>query len=340
MKLENVSPKPADPLQQFTGPSDGVAAKDWPGRVGSGVGGVNSGVPDAAAMAVVANESAEITDPAGTEARLEALIQSYLTNVRDPSLLARALIEMAAAQRENAVQARADARSQVKTQHLAAAGKSEDAANKIESGAMKNLIGGLVGSAVSLGFAGFSTYIQAKSGIGSGKMNKSEEVKAFDGEIAQLQGDLKGLSKRFDMAASGADPYDAPAGLNNQIKFTESRLGKVTDARNAADASRLNHNQTMANTQSQVVNSVGTSLSGATTATTTFGAKTDEAAAEIDRADGQRIQAQGTDIDNQQDQEKKIVDDLNGIIQAAIQFLKDLQDSEIKRMEIIGRMAG
>ncbi|MEM7693073.1 MAG: hypothetical protein AAF318_01370 [Pseudomonadota bacterium] len=315
-----------------------------------GAGGLTAtgGLPDAlpGAPSGTPGETEALRDPAGQALQLEELVQKYLTNARDPSALARALVELAAFQRANAVEARAAARENAKSALLEAAGKSFDAADKTKSAAVKQLAAGMLGAAASAGFGALSLNLTARPGNATGAVKANEVDVRLDADLTSLKNQAAPLQdvkvKKDAVLAELTQAGPAPTGqakpqalkeLDAEISVTKAKIDERVEVRD-------NTNRQVAAGRAQAYAQVGGATSGAVSTPLTFLAKGDEADAQIDQAEGQIDQANAQDIQTQQDQEKKIQEDFTALIQAVIQFLKQQQDAEIERMAIIGRMGG
>lgn len=146
--------------------------------------------------------------------------------------LARAMIENAGEQRQNALNDRLAARESAKAELVSQADKMEKAADKMATGAIVNLVAGVIGGAMSIGGSAFS----AVKG-----MSQIKEMKGLVGEM-----------KGKDISAQSFKTAETQfGGVNSQMQLTAAKsqivassgdmtkmLGSSSDARLQAEAKR------------------------------------------------------------------------------------------------------
>ena len=97
----------------------------------------------------IKNKLASLQNAAKLTADLPPATSAYVGNIA--KFLARAMIEMASEQRQNALADRMAARETAKAELISQAGQMEKAADKMAQGALTSLITGVIGGAISVG---------------------------------------------------------------------------------------------------------------------------------------------------------------------------------------------
>lgn len=93
--------------------------------------------------------------PAGVDlAKLQTVLEDFISGAKDRTALFSALIEMMNNQRQSAVDQRANARESAKNELLDAAGKSKEAASKQMDAAIAGLVLGIISGATQIGTGG------------------------------------------------------------------------------------------------------------------------------------------------------------------------------------------
>ena len=228
--------------------------------------------------------------------------------------LARAMIETAGEQRQNALNDRLAARETAKAELVSQADKMEKAADKMAAGAITNLVAGVIGGAMSIGGSTFSTVkgmgqlTEMKDVLGSLKIANADAVqlgkleklapgmsKMAPDSIAQSQGRLGGLDKQF-------------TALNSQMQVTATKSQVVTSS---GDVTKMLGSTTDARLQAE--------------------AKREDAGGARDAADAQVAQQQA-------ELKKDVQDTMNEMIKQIINFLKEIKDAEVDAMRALTRV--
>jgi len=240
------------------------------------------------------------TDPQQTLTlkEYEAALKTVLDAVRDPDVLAALLIEMTSMSRQNALDSRLQARSQARSELEGQAAETREAATKMLASAIVGMVISVVSAAIAIGGA-------AKSG-GSIK------------ESASHTKDAHQANKIMDSAEGGLS--DA-----GKLKLTHQADNAGALARNA-----------------QLKGDLTTQLTGALTGLANAVKSLTEgslgAASKMDDAQGQELAAAAQDTQANADVAKKIMDELEEMIKAAIQFLKEMAQAETDMMATASRL--
>lgn len=299
------------------------------GLVRSGVQAERGNVPQARKDALGATVN-DLTPggvvPAGDIAARLAAVDKAARTMADPAFdfsglvgniakfLARAMIESAGEQRQNALADRLAARETAKAELISQANKMEKAADKMAAGAITNLVAGVVGGAMSIGGSAFSAVkgmgqlTEMKGVLGSLKTANADAVqlgkleklapgmsKLAPDSIAQNRGVLGGLDKQF-MA------------LNTQMQVTAAKSQIVTSS---GDVTKMLGSTTDARLQAE--------------------AKREDAGGARDAADAQVAQQQA-------ELKKDVQDTMNEMIKQIINFLKEMKDAEVDAMRSLTRV--
>ncbi|MGQ3211769.1 MAG: hypothetical protein ACT6U0_10175 [Shinella sp.] len=264
--------------------------------------------------------------PAGDVAERLAAVDKAAKAMADPAFdfsavvgniakfLARAMIESAGEQRQNALADRLAARETAKAELISQAGKMEKAADKMAAGAITNLVAGMVGGAMSIGGSAFSTV----KGMG-----QLAEMKGVLGSLKTANADAVQLGK-LEKLAPGMSKLAPDAIAQN--KGTLSGLDKQFNA--------LNSQMQVTTAKSQIVTSSGdvTKMLGSTTdARLQAEAKREDAGGARDAADAQVAQQQA-------ELKKDVQDTMNEMIKQIINFLKEMKDAEVDAMRALTRV--
>lgn len=302
----------------------------------SGEGAVRSGVQadlrnipqarqDALAAAVNNLTPGGIVAAGDVSARLAAVDKAART-LADPAFdfsavvgniakfLARAMIESAGEQRQNALADRLAARETAKAELVSQADKMEKAADKMAAGAITNLVAGVVGGAMSIGGSAFS----AAKGMG-----QLTEMKGVLGSLKGANADAVQLGK-LERLAPGMSKLAPDA-----IAQSQGKLGGLDKQFTA-----LNSQMQVTAAKSQVVASSGdvTKMLGSTTdARLQAEAKREDAGGARDAADAQVAQQQA-------ELKKDVQDTMNEMIKQIINFLKEMKDAEVDAMRALTRV--
>lgn len=244
--------------------------------------------------------------------------------------LARAMIEMASEQKQNALNDRLAAREQARADLLGQAKSMQDAADKMAAGAMTSLITSVVGGALSI--AGSMT--SAISGLSQLK-NMTQAVKAGNQVSGELSETSDMIGKLNKLAPSIKNEQFA---ASVEIKLTElgskenALTQKLTAGQKAFD---------LASNKSQTYGALGQAASAGGDITRGIGSSQDATA----QADAKRMDAEGSkdaaqaQYDQQvADSKKQVEDSLDDMIKQIIDFLKQMKDAEADAMRSLTRV--
>jgi Sec-independent protein translocase protein TatA len=155
--------------------------------------------------------------PPGVDlAKLQKVLEDFISGAKDRTALFSALIEMMNQQRQSAVDQRANARESAKNELLDAAGKSKEAANKQMDAAIAGLVLGIISGATQIATGGTTLGAQAQH---SNKMNGVTNEAVINSAAAKLQnntqaigsfgGAAKDMTSSAGQGASGTMQSDA-----------------------------------------------------------------------------------------------------------------------------------
>lgn len=141
----------------------------------------------------------ENSQNAPTLAEFESALKALLSSVRDPDMLAKLMIEMSSMSRQNALDARLQARSQARSELEGQAGETREAAQKMLVSAIVGLIMAVVSLAVSVVGAAMSG-----SASKDAASNSKDAIKA--NKLMDETDNLTGADKlKLEHKASGSD---------------------------------------------------------------------------------------------------------------------------------------
>jgi hypothetical protein len=243
--------------------------------------------------------------------------------------LARAMIEFAGEQRQNALNDRLAARQHAKAELLEQAGKMDAAADKMKSGAITALVIGAVGGALSV--AG-----SASSAVGTarqlGSMTKSmKSTQAAAQNASKFADDFSNLNK-LSQHTSGVDA----AKIKSATAATKASQ-KSADVAHDAEKAAFD----VASTKAQMF----TSLGQVSSATGDIGRSGSASADTLAQAEAKKIDAEGArDAAEAQyaqqtaDMKKELQESLNEMIKQIINFIKEMKDAEVDAMRALTRV--
>jgi len=247
------------------------------------------------------------------------------------SFLARAMIEAAAEQKQNALDDRLAAREQARADLLDQAKSMQDAADKMAAGAMTSLITSVVGGALSIA----GSFASAAGGLSQIK-NMTSAVKAGNQVSEELGQTTTMMNKLSQLGKSGtlseAEEAAAPellAKLTSQEKMLQSELQSSNNAFQLASG------------KSQVWSAGGQTAGATGDMTRGIGQSQDTTAqADAKRADaeGAKDAAQAQYDQQVADGKKQVEDSLDDMIKQIIDFLKQLKDAEAEAMRSLTRV--
>ncbi|WP_294641431.1 type III secretion system translocon subunit SctB [uncultured Aureimonas sp.] len=230
-------------------------------------------------------------------------------------LLGSLLIEFAQQQRESAMNQRSLGYEKAKTELLGQAGKLEDAAKKMKDGALTSLIVGVVTAAVSMVASSVSLGGQVK---GIAKANTA--LKNID--TAQ-----QGLNDATNTAKI-AKGLGSNRNFDTDLNFHQSQVKTAQVENDALGASTQRF---------AAVGQIGEQIGGMGRASASGSEGLMQAEAKSMEADGSRFAAEATVQQQKADMGKEVQQAAEEMIRQIINFVKDLQDSEVEMMRAVTR---
>lgn len=243
--------------------------------------------------------------------------------------LARAMIEFAGDQRQSALKDRLAARQQAKAELLEQAGKMDDAANKMISGATTALIIGAVGGALSIAGSGLAALGSVRQ---LGTMTKSmKSTQAASENASKFTDEFSNLNK-LAQHTSGVDA----AKIKSATTATKASQ-KAADMAHDAEKAVFD----VASTKAQMFTSLG-QVSSATGDIGRSGSASVDTLAQAEAkkidADGARDAAEAQYAQQVADMKKELQDSLNDMIKQIINFIKEMKDAEVDAMRALTRV--
>lgn len=296
--------------------SDQVANTTNTQGTGAGLGGVDGKLPDAGQFlrqfgldaffqppAQPANTDAATTRAEGaldnlSQAEIEDLAKKILSAFRDPDALGRLMVEFAAMSRQNALDERLSARASARAELEGQAGEMRSAAAKMMAAAIVSFVIAVVMAVVSV--------------VSAVKAVKS--AAAAESQVKQSIGD-------------------------------QAKADKFAAAGDTQKASQLSHSADAAKSQADLINRKAEAMNQLMNAVTGFLGGISKgiegslnAQAKIDEAKGVERSAAAQDAQAEADMAKKFMEELEELIRATIQFLKQMQDAEADMMATASRL--
>lgn len=294
----------------------GTTAKDGTGQgVGGGVNGQGGEVPPGTGTqfkieSMLANlfPQNQVTgdtrtkslgkDDAATLKEFESALKTLLAAVRDPDMLSKLMVEMSSMSRQNALDARLNARSQARSELEGQAAETRESAQKMMISAIVGMVLAVVSAVISI--AGAAKSISATK-------NTAGHVK-----------DSIQANKIMDNAGDGLSDAGKMK-LSHQAAGSEA-LGKISQAK--------------ADSMTQLTGA----LAGLSNAFKSMSEGILNSEAKKDEAQGQMLAAAAQDSQANADMAKQFMDELEEMIRTAIQFLKDMQQAETDMMATASRL--
>lgn len=296
--------------------------------VGGGVGGGGGAVPDATFGGQIASLNTLLTEfqsevanlpdvPGGLEnglseeqrslleGEIAKLIGSLVGTFDDLSEL---LVKFAAMGRQNALDQRLEARDAAKGNMMGEAAEIREAAQKQITGAIISMVVAVVTAAISIAAAGLSIQGAAGATKAAGKAGEVADEAAQAAKIAGRTGGEAG--KHIGRQADA---------LNVQAQQLASQVQQISTKAQALSGI------------AQTISQLATSIAGGTKTIL-------DSAAMVDQAEGKEMAAQAQEDQSNSDLAKKVMDDLEEMIRAAIQFLKEMQRAEVDLMANMTRV--
>lgn len=240
------------------------------------------------------------SNPPLTNEQLKEAIASLMSSVRDPDQLAKLIMEFASMARQNALDVRLAARAQARSELEGQANETREAAQKA-----------LIAAAVSFAFAVVSAVISIGSAVASiGKIKEGlsqtkdaiQTQKIADGITGTGIGDLANKSK-LNHVAEG-------------LQKSGDGLIKLGDARSQ-----------LGQAISGLMNGIGKLSEGIL-----------QGMSKYDEAEGQELAAAAQDSQANADFAKQFMDELQEMLNAAMQFLKEMAQAETDMMATASRL--
>lgn len=244
--------------------------------------------------------------------------------------LARVMIELAAEQRQNALNDRLAARETAKSELLSQADQMDNAADKMKAGAQVAMITGIIaGSVAAVG--------SAASAIGSAsqiaKMGKSQVATQTAGKQAFQAGeDVNQAEKIASRVSTASDKAKTQEALRtaNQTKFTADEAHR--NAQKSFD---------IAMSKAQGFAALGQTSAAIGEISRSTGTGTDQrmqAEAKEAEAEGSRDAAEAQYAQQTADMKKDIQDSMNDMIKQIINFIKEMKEAEVEAMRALTRV--
>lgn len=240
--------------------------------------------------------------------------------------LAKAMIEAAGQQRQNALDDRLAARQEARAQLLKQSGKMKDAAEKMMDGATTALIMGVVGGAISIAgsmTAALGTLSQVKKMSQSMKSTKDavSEVSTAERRVVELEQGAGNLSRTERRTAM----IDAKTARTTAVNKQEIEKKAFETA--SAKSQMFTAAGQVGSAFGDTTRSIGTSLDARAQAE----AKKTDAEGTKDAAEAQYIQQTA-------DTKKELQDSLNDMIKQIIDFLKEIENAKVEGMRAFTRV--
>ncbi len=225
---------------------------------------------------------------------------SQVSSVRDPDKLATLIMEFASMSRQNALDVRLAARAQARSELEGQASETREAAQKALIAAAVSFAFAVVSAVISIGSA-VSSIGKIKEGLASTK-DAIQTQKIADGITGNGLGDLANKSKLNHIAEGMQKSGDAAIKLGD----ARSQLGQAI---------------------SGLMNAVGKLSEGIL-----------QGMSKYDEARGQELAAAAQDSQANADFAKQFMDELQEMLNAAMQFLKEMAQAETDMMATASRL--
>jgi len=240
------------------------------------------------------------SNPPLTNEQLKQAIATLMSSVRDPDKLATLIMEFASMSRQNALDVRLAARAQARSELEGQASETREAAQKALIAAAVSFAFAVVSAVISIGSA-VSSIGKIKEGLASTK-DAIQTQKIADGITGNGLGDLANKSKLNHIAEGMQKSGDAAIKLGD----ARSQLGQAI---------------------SGLMNAVGKLSEGIL-----------QGMSKYDEARGQELAAAAQDSQANADFAKQFMDELQEMLNAAMQFLKEMAQAETDMMATASRL--
>lgn len=243
------------------------------------------------------------------------------------SLLGRLMIMQAFDQREQAMQDRMAAHKAAQADLLGQADKMVEAAAKMMTGALTNLILGSVAAGASV--AGSLT-----SAIGGLK-----SLKEMNTQMKSLQTANKSLTEATEGVKALSDMKGVFTSKSSRVELNDMMEGaQATQTAAQIKVDTLGKSFNMAHTTAGNFTSIGQMVNAAGDIAKSGGTGTDgmmQAEAKKTEAEGSRMAAEAQNQQQIADAKKQVMDDMKQMVQQIIDFIKNLQENEVDAMRAI-----
>ncbi len=248
--------------------------------------------------------STSLADAEATFSNLEKIAEqlSLTTNSSAAKLLGRVLVELAAQQRQEALDSRLVARTAARAELEAGANKLRDASQDLRDGAKKALITGAITSGVAIaaagagGIAGGATMSKASQGMSGTAGATAKAADAVDDAAATASKSLEAANKQL---------------ISNQAGGLAA-IGQSFAAGGGAAG-------TLGGAISQQQSAEG------------------QADAQLDQAEQAKLQAEAEVTKSEGELETSEQQALQEFVNQMIQFLKEMRDAEVEQMAVVTR---
>ena len=202
---------------------------------------VNNLAPgDVATPEKLESKLAELQNAAKRMSEFPPEMTAFVGNLA--KFLARAMIEMASEQRQNALADRMAARETAKAELMNQAGQMEKAADKMAQGALTSLITGIIGGAISIAgslggaIAGASQLSKMSNAVGNMKGASVDALEAAKSGFQKAQ-TVATTGQSFGQGASAAGDITKSSGSSTDGRLqADAKRDEAQGSRHAAEA--------------------------------------------------------------------------------------------------------
>lgn len=244
--------------------------------------------------------------------------------------LARVMIELAADQRENALNDRLAARESAKGELLSQADQMDKAASKMKAGAQTQMITGIIAGSVA-----------AVGAVGSAAGTASQI-----GKMGQAKTATQTASKQASQAADDVNQAQKIAtrvGTNADKAKTQNILHTTKQAHATAEEAQKTAQKTfeIATAKSQLFTTLGQVGHAVGETVRSGGSGTDQrlqAEAKEAEAEGSRDAAEAQYAQQTADMKKDMQESMNDMIKQIINFIKEMREAEVEAMRALTKV--
>lgn len=244
----------------------------------------------------------------GDSAKIAQSIADFLAEIGGDDVLAKLMIEFAAMGRQQALDARLQARENARSQLMGQAEETRQAADKALAGAIIAGVISIVASVVSIA-GGVSQLGKAKEMVKLA--NQADTASAAASQASSFSKGAEGATKTA--AKEMSDLYKQTANSANTSLQTLQAGAQGT--------------QMLVQGVSGLVNALAQMIKGGL-----------DAGAKMDEAKGQEMAADAQIEQSNSDLAKKVMDELEELIRTAIQFIKEMKQAEADLMQSMTRV--